>query len=73
MKKNQLNRLEFLKNRLVRFWFYKLETEKTEPNPNRKKLSQTNKIEKTKKKTQAKREKIKPNLKNQFEPVFVLK
>ena len=33
------NRLKFWKNRPV--WFYKPETEKTEPNPNRKKMSQT--------------------------------
>jgi hypothetical protein len=37
-KKKQLNQLEFLQNQLVRFWFYKFETEKTEPNPNRKKI-----------------------------------
>jgi hypothetical protein len=37
VKKNLLNRLEFWKNRSVRFWFYKRETKKTEPNPNRKK------------------------------------
>jgi hypothetical protein len=36
VKKNRLNRLEFWKNRPVWFWFYKLETEKTEPNPNKK-------------------------------------
>jgi hypothetical protein len=35
VKKNQLNRLKFWKNRPVRF--YKPKTEKTEPNPNRKK------------------------------------
>jgi hypothetical protein len=48
MKKNRLNRLEFLKNQPVRFWFYKPETEKTKPNqtqtektePNKKKPSQ---------------------------------
>jgi hypothetical protein len=43
MKKNRLNRLEFLKNQPVRFWFYKPETEKTKPNPNKKKPSQTEK------------------------------
>jgi hypothetical protein len=41
MKKNRLNRLEYLKNQPVRFWFHKFETEKpkrteinkkTEPN-----------------------------------------
>jgi len=32
------NRLKFSKNQLVRFQFYKFETEKTEPNPNKKKL-----------------------------------
>jgi hypothetical protein len=42
----------------VRFWFYKLETGKTEPN-----RTQT-------RKTEPKPEKTKPNL---FEPVFVLK
>jgi hypothetical protein len=31
------NRLKFCKNRPVRFRFYKPKTEKTEPNPNRKK------------------------------------
>jgi hypothetical protein len=34
MKKNQLNRLELKKNRLVRFYKYK--TKKIEPNPNQK-------------------------------------
>jgi hypothetical protein len=40
VKKNRLNRLKFWKNRLVRFWFYKPKTEKTEPKPkkNRAKL-----------------------------------
>jgi hypothetical protein len=42
----------------IRFWFYKPETEKTEPNPekNRKKPSQNEKTEP-----------------NRFEPVFVQK
>jgi hypothetical protein len=35
MKKNQLNWLEFWKNRPVWFWFYKYETEKTEPKKKR--------------------------------------
>ena len=56
MKKN---RLEFLKNRLVRF--YKPETEKTKSNRTQIK------------KNQAKTGKTEPNRKNQFEPVFVLK
>jgi hypothetical protein len=30
-EKNRLNRLKFWKNRPVRFWFCKYETEKTEP------------------------------------------
>jgi hypothetical protein len=41
VKKNQLNRLKFKKNQPVRFRFYKPKTEKTKPNPNRKKTSQT--------------------------------
>jgi hypothetical protein len=41
VKKNRLNRLEFLKNRPVRFWFYKPENKKTEPK--QKKPSQTGK------------------------------
>jgi hypothetical protein len=41
VKKNRLNRLEFLKNRPVRFLFYKPENKKTEPKP--KKPSQTGK------------------------------
>jgi hypothetical protein len=61
MKKNRLNRLEFLKNQPVRFWFYKPETEKTKPNPNKKNRA---KPRKTEKKTRAKREKTKPNPKN---------
>jgi hypothetical protein len=47
----------------VRFWFYKSETEKTKPNPNKKKLKT---FEPNRKKT----EKTKPN---RFELVFVLK
>jgi len=43
MKKNWLNRLEFLKNSPVRF--YKFETEKTKPNPNWKQPSLTEKTE----------------------------
>jgi hypothetical protein len=34
---HEKNRLKFWKNLPVRFWFYKSKTEKTEPNPNRKK------------------------------------
>jgi hypothetical protein len=41
MKKN---RLKFWKNQLVRFWFYKLETKKIEPN--RKKPEKTSQTEK---------------------------
>jgi hypothetical protein len=43
VKKNRLNRLKFWKNQPVWFWFYKPKTEKTEPNPNRKKPSQIGK------------------------------
>jgi hypothetical protein len=51
----------------VRFRFYKLKTEKTEPNPNRKKPSQTGK---TKQKPSQTGKKTEPNW---FEPVFILK
>jgi hypothetical protein len=51
---------------LVRFRFYKSKTEKTEPNPNRKKPSQTGKNRAKPGKTK----KIEPN---RFEPVFILK
>jgi hypothetical protein len=44
---------------LVRFWFYKLETEKTKPNPNRKKPSQTEKPSQNRK-NRAKPEKTEP-------------
>jgi hypothetical protein len=47
----------------IRFRFYKPKTEKTKPNLNRKKLSQTGK-------KPSQTEKTKPN---RFEPVFVLK
>jgi hypothetical protein len=47
----------------VRIWFYKPKTEKTEPNPNRKKLSQTGK-----KPSQAGKNRAKP--KNQAKPVW---
>jgi len=47
----------------VWFWFYKLETEKTEPN-----RTQTEK-NRAKQKKQSQAEKTKPN---RFEPVFVL-
>jgi hypothetical protein len=44
-KKNQLNRLKLRKKPTisVRFRFYKPETKKIEPNPKKKKLSQTGK------------------------------
>jgi len=61
------NRLKFWKNRPVRF--YKHETEKTEPNPNRKnqkKPSQT-------RKTEPKLSQIEKTESNRFELVFVLK
>jgi len=68
-KKNRLNRLKFWKKSTnsVRFRFYKLKTEKTEPNPNRKKPSQTGK---TKQKPSQTGKKTEPNW---FEPVFILK
>jgi len=57
----------------VRFWFYKPETEKTEPNQNkkktRKKPSQTEKIEPNWKKSSQ----IKKTEANRFELVFVQK
>jgi len=69
-KKNRKNRtkkkpIKILKKSAgqVRFRFYKQKTEKTEPNPNRKKP------EKNRAKT-GKSKKTKPN---RFEPVFVLK
>jgi hypothetical protein len=58
------NRLEFFKNRPV--WFYKPKTEKTKLNPNRKKPESN-------RKKPSQTEKTDPNLKNQFEPVFVIK
>jgi hypothetical protein len=58
----------------VRFRFYKPETEKTEPNPNRKKLekkpSQTGK---NRAKTEPKSIQIEKTEPNRFEPVFVKK
>ena len=54
----------------IRFWFYKLETEKTEPNPNRKKPEK--KPSKTGQKL-SQTEKPSQNEPNRFEPVFVLK
>ena len=41
MKKKQI---KILKKPTSSVWFYKPKTEKTKPNPNRKKLSQTGKI-----------------------------
>jgi hypothetical protein len=38
----------------IRFWFYKPKTEKTEPNPNRKKPSQTGQKQSQTKKNQVK-------------------
>jgi hypothetical protein len=52
------NRLNFWKNRSLRFQFYKSETEKTEPN-----RIQTEK-------NRAKPEKTEPNQKNQAKPVW---
>jgi len=52
------NWLEFSKNQLVRFQFYKFETEKTEPNPNRKKLE---KKPSQSRKNPSKTEKTEPN------------
>ena len=75
MKKNLLNRLQFFKKLIGSVWFrfYKPETEKTKPNPNRKKPSQS-------RKNRAKPKKTKPDRKNQTEPeknrakpVFILK
>jgi hypothetical protein len=43
MKKNWLNRLEYLKNQPVRFWFYKFETEKPKRTEINKKPSQIKK------------------------------
>ena len=54
----------------IRFWFYKLKTEKTESNPNRKKPEKNRaKPEKTRVKP-SQTEKTEPN---RFESVFVLK
>jgi hypothetical protein len=64
MKKNSIKPIKILKKPTgsVRFWFYKPETEKPEPNPNKKKLSQTGK-------KRAKLEKTEPNQKNRAKPV----
>jgi hypothetical protein len=83
VKKNRLNCLKFWKNRPVRFWFYKPETEKTEPNsnqkktePNRKKLSQIKKPSQTKKLSQTGLNRFCPKQSNwtetgRFEPILV--
>jgi len=65
VKKNRLNRLEFFKNRPVRFWFYKPETKKTELNPNRKKTKKTSQTRKNraKPKNPSPIEKTEPNWK----------
>jgi len=57
---------------LVRFWFYKPETKKTKPNPNKKKI-EPNRFKPVfvlKNQTETKQEKTEPN---RFKPVFVLK
>ena len=66
MKKTRLNRLEFWKNRSVRFRFYKPETEKTEPNRTEPKPKKT---EPNRKKTEP-NWKTDPNRKNQAKPVW---
>jgi hypothetical protein len=73
MKKNQLNRLKFWKNRPVwfGFGFISLKPKKqTESNPNRKKAEPNRKKTSQTKKIEPKREKNEPN---RFEPVFILK
>jgi len=55
--------IRIFKKPTVRFWFYKSETEKTEPNPNRKKPSQTGKYK-------AKPEKNLAKPKNKAKPVW---
>ena len=66
VKKNQLNRIQFWKNRPVRLGFDFIRLKMKKPNPNRKKT----KKKRGKPKNQAKPEKTEPN---RFEPVFVLK
>jgi hypothetical protein len=51
---------------LVRFRFYKPETEKTEPNPHRKKLSQTGKKQSNTEKTYSNRKKSSQTGLNRF-------
>jgi len=69
VKKKPIKPIKILKKPInsVRFRFYKLKTEKTEPNPNRKKPSQTGK---TKQKSSQTGKKTEPNW---FELVFILK
>jgi hypothetical protein len=54
----------------VRFWFYKPETKKTEPNRTKPKLKKTWKKTEPKPSKPSQTEKTEPN---RFEPVFVLK
>jgi hypothetical protein len=63
VKKKLIKPIKIFKKSIgsVRFWFYKPETEKTKPNPNWKKLSQTGNRAKPEK-TEPNRKKIKPNL-----------
>jgi hypothetical protein len=65
VKKNQLNRLKFWKKWLVRFWFHKSETEKTEPNPNKKNWNKPSHW-----KNRARPEKTERNRKNWVKPVW---
>jgi hypothetical protein len=58
-----------LKNRPVRFRFYKPEIEKTKPNPNRKKPRQTEKTELNRFESVF----VLKTEPNRFEPIFVLK
>jgi hypothetical protein len=63
MKKNWLNQLEFFKKLTGSVRFYKPETKKTEPNPNRKKPSQNQKKTESIRKTEL-------NQKNRVKPVW---
>jgi len=78
-RKNRIvkNRLKFWKNRPVRFWFYKPETKKTEPNPNKKnkkknraKPKKPSQTRKNRAKTESNRAKTEPNQKNRAKPVL---
>jgi hypothetical protein len=60
--------IKILKNRLVWFQFYKPETEKTEANPNRKKLEKT----KPNNKTESKPSQIKKPSQTDFDLVIFL-